>query len=72
MGADLDGLVDTLARRIASFARRAIAAAKNLIDQVSLPSGDRLLDTLSPEELRDLEGALKKVGKRAAALMEQS
>jgi hypothetical protein len=27
---------------------------------------------LSPEELRDLEMALKKVGKRAAALMEQS
>jgi len=47
MGADLDGLVDTLARRIASFARRAIAAAKNLICQVPLPSGDRLLDTLN-------------------------
>ena len=27
---------------------------------------------LSPEELRGLEGALKKVGKRAAALMEES
>jgi hypothetical protein len=33
-----------LARRIASFDRRPIAAAKNLINQVSLPSVDRLLD----------------------------
>src|SRR6266478_1860217 len=45
--AELDGFVDALARRIASFDRRAIAAAKNLINQVSLPSADRLLDALS-------------------------
>src|SRR6266446_7138508 len=45
--AQLDGFVDSLARRIASFDRRAIAAAKNLINQVSLPSADRLLDALS-------------------------
>lgn len=32
----------------------------------------RVFSELSPEELRDLEVALKKVGKRAAALMEQS
>jgi MarR family 2-MHQ and catechol resistance regulon transcriptional repressor len=32
----------------------------------------RVFSELSPEELRDLETALKKVGKRAAALMEQS
>src|ERR1700735_5489205 len=32
----------------------------------------RVFSQLSPEELRGLEGALKKVGKRAAALMEQS
>jgi MarR family 2-MHQ and catechol resistance regulon transcriptional repressor len=32
----------------------------------------RVFSELSPEELRGLEGALKKVGKRAAALMEQS
>jgi len=44
--AELDGFVDALARRIASFDRRAIAAAKNLINQVSLPSADRLLDAL--------------------------
>ena len=43
---ELDGFVDALARRIASFDRRAIAAAKNLINQVSLPSADRLLDAL--------------------------
>ena len=37
-------------RRIASFDRRAIAAAKNLINQVSLPSADRLLDALTSFE----------------------
>ena len=45
--AELDGFVDVLARRIASFDRRPIAAAKNLINQVSLPSADRLLDALN-------------------------
>jgi enoyl-CoA hydratase/carnithine racemase len=44
---ELDGFVDTLARRIASFDRRAIAAAKILVNQVSLPSADRLLDALN-------------------------
>jgi enoyl-CoA hydratase/carnithine racemase len=44
---ELDGFVDVLARRIASFDRRPIAAAKNLINQVSLPSTDRLLDGLN-------------------------
>ena len=44
---ELDSFVDALARRIASFDRRAIAAAKNLINQVSLPSAGRLLDALS-------------------------
>jgi enoyl-CoA hydratase/carnithine racemase len=42
--AKLDAFVDAIARRIASFDRRAIAAAKNLVNQVSLPSADRLLD----------------------------
>lgn len=45
--AELDDFVDRLARRIASFDRRAIAAAKNLVNQVSLPSADRLLDSLN-------------------------
>ncbi len=45
--AELDGFVDVLARRIASFDRRPIAAAKNLINQVSLPNADRLLDALN-------------------------
>jgi enoyl-CoA hydratase/carnithine racemase len=45
--AELDGFVDLLARRIASFDRRPIAVAKNLINQVSLPSADRLLDALN-------------------------
>ena len=44
---ELDGFVDVLARRVASFDRRAIAAAKNLVNQVSLPSADRLLDALN-------------------------
>jgi enoyl-CoA hydratase/carnithine racemase len=44
---ELDGFVDVLARRIASFDRGAIAAAKNLINQVSLPSADRLLDSFN-------------------------
>jgi len=36
-----------LARRIASFDRRAIAAGKSLVNEVSLPSADRLLDALT-------------------------
>src|SRR5580692_9400628 len=44
---ELDDFVDALARRIASFDRRAIAAAKNLVNQVSLPSSDRLLEALN-------------------------
>ena len=44
---ELDGFVDVLARRIASFDRRPIAAAKNLVNQVSLPSVDCLLDALN-------------------------
>jgi enoyl-CoA hydratase/carnithine racemase len=48
--AELDGFVDVLARRIASFDRRAIAAAKNLVNQVSLPSADRLLDAITSFE----------------------
>jgi enoyl-CoA hydratase/carnithine racemase len=44
---ELDGFVDALARRIASFDRRATVAAKNLVNDVSLPSADRLLDALN-------------------------
>jgi enoyl-CoA hydratase/carnithine racemase len=66
--ADLDSFVDALARRIASFDRRAIAAAKNLINQVSLPSADRLLDALNsfqtaltwPETQRRIEALLER------------
>ena len=45
--AELDGFVDVLARRIAAFDRRAIAAAKKLVNEVSLPSADQLLDALN-------------------------
>src|SRR6266700_1743251 len=41
--AELDSFVDALARRIASFDRRALAAAKHLVNEVSLPPSDRLL-----------------------------
>jgi enoyl-CoA hydratase/carnithine racemase len=44
---ELGGFVDALARRIASFDQRAIVAAKNLVNDVSLPSADRLLDALN-------------------------
>jgi hypothetical protein len=43
--------VDVLAHRIASFDRRAIAAAKGLVNQVSLPSTDRLLDAITSFEI---------------------
>jgi|SRR6185295_6127850 enoyl-CoA hydratase/carnithine racemase len=66
--AELDGFVDALARRIASFDGRAIAAAKRLINQVSLPSADNLLSALNsfqtaltwPETLRRVEALLKR------------
>ena len=51
--AELDVFVDTLARRIASFDGRALSAAKNLVNNVSLPSADRLL-----EGLTSFQGAL--------------
>ncbi len=66
--AELDGFIDTLARRIASFDRRPIAAAKNLINQVSLPYADRLLDALNafqtalmwPETQQRIQALLKR------------
>ena len=64
---ELDGFVDALARRIATFDGRAIAAAKRLINQVSLPSADNLLNALNsfqtaltwPETLQRVEALLK-------------
>jgi len=44
---ELDHYVDDLARRIASFDRAALAAAKNLVNHVSLPPADRLLAALA-------------------------
>lgn len=66
--AELDSFVDALARRIASFDRRPIAAAKNLINQVSLPYSDRLLDALNafqtaltwPETQQRIQALLKR------------
>ncbi len=45
--AKLDDFVDALARRIASFDKRSIAAAKHLINVGSLPSADQFLDAFS-------------------------
>src|SRR6201993_4909828 len=47
---ELDGFVEALARRIASFDGRPIAAAKHLVNEVSLPSADSLLDALNSFE----------------------
>ncbi len=65
--ADLDGFVDGLARRIASFDRAALAAAKRLVNEVSLPSADRLLEAITsfgnaltwPETLQRVQTVLK-------------
>jgi len=65
---ELDNFVDVLARRIASFDRRAIAAAKSLVNEVSLPSADRLLDALNsfqnalpwPEAQQRVQALLKR------------
>ncbi len=65
--AQLDAFVDTLARRIASFDRPAIAAAKRLVNEVSLPSADRLLDAITsfgnalswPETQRRVQAVLR-------------
>src|SRR6478672_2080751 len=65
---ELDGFVDVLARRIASFDRRPIAAAKNLVNQVSLPPADRLLEALNsfttamtwPETQKRIQALLKR------------
>ena len=66
--AELDGFVDSLARRISSFDRRAIAAAKSLVNEVSLPSADQLLDAFTsfgaaltwPEAQRRIRAVLER------------
>src|SRR3984893_17401349 len=45
--AELDGFVDALARRIGSFDRRGLVAAKYLVNEFSLPPFDRLLDAFT-------------------------
>jgi enoyl-CoA hydratase/carnithine racemase len=73
--AELDGFVDALARRIASFDRRAIAAAKNLVNRVSLPSVDRIVDALNsfqtaltwPEAQQRIQGLLTRGLQRDSA-----
>jgi hypothetical protein len=63
----LDGFVDGLARRIAYFDRPALAAAKRLVNEVSLPSADRLLEAITsfgnaltwPETLQRVQTLLR-------------
>src|SRR2546426_1789799 len=65
--AELDRFVDVLARRISSFDRPAIATAKRLINDVSLPSSDSLLEGLTsflpaltrPETLKRVQALFK-------------
>src|SRR6202035_2317141 len=76
---ELDVFVDTLARRIASFDRRALSAAKTLVNNVSLPSADRLLEALNsfqtaltwPEAQRRV-GTLLKLGLQQDADFERT
>src|SRR6266446_9954369 len=66
--AELDRFVDALARRISSFDRAAIATAKRLINDVSLPSSDSLLEGLTsflpaltrPEQLKRVQALFKR------------
>src|ERR1700757_433598 len=66
--AELDGFVEALARRISTFDGRAIVAGKNLVNQVSLPSADRLLGAITsfetaltwPEAQHRIQAALER------------
>src|SRR6202790_4746537 len=76
---ELDVFVDTLARRIASFDRRALSAAKTLVNNVSLPSADRLLDALASfqtaltwTEAQERVGSLLKLGLQQDADFERT
>ena len=63
-----------IARRSKEAIRRAIAAAKNLVNQVSLPSADRLLDAITsfqtaltwPETQQRIQALLKRGLQREA------
>src|SRR5260221_2484217 len=73
--AELDSFVHALARRIGSFDRLALVAAKNLVNQVSLPPSDRLLDAFTsfgtalgwPEAQNRVRTVLERGLQRAAA-----
>jgi enoyl-CoA hydratase/carnithine racemase len=77
--AELDGFVDALARRIGSFDRRALVAAKNLVNEVSLPPFDRLLaaftsfgTTLGWPEAQNRIGTVLKRGLQRDAAFEKN
>ena len=69
---ELDAFVDRLARRIASFDPEAIAEAKRLINRVSLPSGQELLESqdafLAAARRPQLLPRVMKARERAAAV----
>jgi enoyl-CoA hydratase/carnithine racemase len=69
---ELDGFVDGLARRIASFDAGAVAEAKRLINRMSLPRPEDLLESqtafLAAAQRPELLPRLLKVRERAAAV----
>jgi enoyl-CoA hydratase/carnithine racemase len=66
--AELDGFVDALAARIASFDKQAIAATKHLVDVASLPPDDEI----APEWASFLASLSRPAAQaRIAALMER-
>jgi len=69
---ELDGFVDSLARRIASFDAGAVAEAKRLINRMSLPRPEDLLESqtafLAAAQRPELLPRLLKARERAAAV----
>ena len=67
--AELDGFVDTLARRIASFDKQSIAQIKGLVNLASLPPDDAIgaewaafLESVQRPAAQELIGRLLKAG----------
>ncbi|BBE35483.1 enoyl-CoA hydratase [Sphingosinicella microcystinivorans] len=75
--AELDGFVDTLARRIASFDKQSIAQIKGLVNQASLPPDDAIgaewaafLESVQRPAAQELIGRLLKAGLQTNADVE--
>ncbi len=75
--AELDGFVDTLARRIASFDKQSIAQIKGLVNEASLPPDDAIgaewaafLESVQRPAAQELIGGLLKAGLQTNADVE--